>query len=222
MTDAGVRLSRFVARQSPRRHGFARRALAGRASAGAHPDRNARFENITRLEAEYLAAGQPVIGTDTKEKELIGNVCRPGRSYATGAVSTFDHDFPSFADGGGSNPARSGLFKRDVQGLSERLGVEVRVAHYPPYCSKHNPVEHRVLPRVTRACAGAVFTDVPVVKRLVEQTRTRTGLAVSCGIVGTVCAVGRKAAKGVVKPLRPIRDELLPKWNHRRLPKPDG
>ncbi len=43
-------------------------------------------------------------------------------------------------DGGGSNSATHYLFKEDLQGLANRLGLEIRVAHYPPYCSKHNPI----------------------------------------------------------------------------------
>jgi hypothetical protein len=50
-------------------------------------------------------------------------------------------------DGGGRNSATQYLFKEDLQGLANRLGLEIRVAHYPPYCSKHNPIEHRVFPR---------------------------------------------------------------------------
>ena len=57
-------------------------------------------------------------------------------------------------DGGGSNSATQYLFKEDLRGLANRLGLEIRVAHYPPYCSKHNPIEHRVFPHVTRACQG--------------------------------------------------------------------
>src|SRR4030095_8138150 len=63
-------------------------------------------------------------------------------------------------DGGGSNSATQYLFKEDLQGLANRLGVEIRVAHYPPYCSKHNPIEHRVFPHVTRACQGGIFHTV--------------------------------------------------------------
>ncbi len=36
-------------------------------------------------------------------------------------------------DGGGSNSSNKYLFKEDLQGLADRLGVEIRVAHYPPY-----------------------------------------------------------------------------------------
>ena len=35
-------------------------------------------------------------------------------------------------DGGGSNRATMYLFKEDLQKLADRLGIEIRVAHYPP------------------------------------------------------------------------------------------
>lgn len=55
-------------------------------------------------------------------------------------------------DCGGSNDYRRYVFKEQLQRLAERLQLEVRVAHYPPYTSKYNPVEHRLFPHVTRAC----------------------------------------------------------------------
>jgi DDE family transposase len=33
-----------------------------------------------------------------------------------------------------------------VQRLVNDLGLEIRVAHYPPYASKYNPIEHRLFP----------------------------------------------------------------------------
>ncbi len=57
-------------------------------------------------------------------------------------------------DGGGSNSARYYIFKQDIQKLADEIGVEIRIAHYPPYCSKYNPIEHRLFPHVTRACQG--------------------------------------------------------------------
>ena len=35
-------------------------------------------------------------------------------------------------DGGGSNSASRYVFKEDLQRLANRLGIEIRVAHYPP------------------------------------------------------------------------------------------
>ncbi len=53
-------------------------------------------------------------------------------------------------DGGGSNSSRSYLFKENLQNLSNKLGIEIRVAHYPPYTSKYNPIEHRLFPHISR------------------------------------------------------------------------
>ncbi len=49
-------------------------------------------------------------------------------------------------------------FKFEVQQLADEIGVEIRIAHYPPYTSKYNPIEHRLFPHVTRACLGRFFT----------------------------------------------------------------
>src|SRR4051812_20060653 len=44
-------------------------------------------------------------------------------------------------EGGGSNGASQSLFREDLEGLVDGLGIETRVAHSPPYCSKYNPIE---------------------------------------------------------------------------------
>ena len=76
-------------------------------------------------------------------------------------------------DGGGSNSATPYLFKEDLQGLANRLGLEVRVAHYPPYCSKHNPIEHQVFPHITRACQGVIFHTVDIAQHFIAQSALR-------------------------------------------------
>ena len=60
-------------------------------------------------------------------------------------------------DGGGSNSASQYLFKEDLQKLVDKINIEIRVAHYPPYASKYNPIEHRLFPHLTRACQGVIF-----------------------------------------------------------------
>jgi len=121
-------------------------------------------------------------------------------------------------DGGGSNAASRYVFKEELQKLADRLGLEVRVAHFPPYCSKYNPIEHRMFPHVTRACQGVVFHTVEIVKTLVEKTRTRTGLAVTVDVIDRVYETGRKCAAGFKKSMKIVFDECLPKWNYRAIP----
>jgi hypothetical protein len=122
-------------------------------------------------------------------------------------------------DGGGSNSSNSHLFKQDLQRLADSIGLEIRIAHYPPYCSKHNPIEHRAFPHVTRACEGVVFENVALVKELMQKTQTKTGLRVTADILDKVYKTGRKAAKDLQSTLNIIVDAILPQWNYALLPR---
>lgn len=121
-------------------------------------------------------------------------------------------------DGGGSNSAQKYLFKEDLQKLSDLLGVEIRVAHYPPYCSKYNPIERRLFCHVSRACQGVLFDSVATVKRLLEKTRTSTGLGVIVKILDKVYQTGRKYTEGFKENMKILFDDFLPKWNYRAVP----
>lgn len=121
-------------------------------------------------------------------------------------------------DGGGSNSASQYLFKEDLQRLVDRIGIEIRVAHYPPYASKYNPIEHRLFPHLTRACQGVIFESVELVKRLMERAKTSTGLRVTVDILDKVYQTGRKYAKGFKQTMKIVFDEILPKWNYRVVP----
>ena len=123
-------------------------------------------------------------------------------------------------DGGGSNASNRHVFKEELQRVADRLGLEIRVAHYPPYCSKYNPIEHRVFPHVTRACQGVVFETVELVSDLISRTRTQTGLSVTTSILDRAFETGRKVAANFHETCRILRDELLPKWNYRAIPIP--
>ena len=202
---------------------------------------------------------------------MIGNLYRPGTLYTQAPVETFDHDFPSLADGvviphgiydvqrnhgyvtlgtshdtsafacdcllhwwqhygqptyaeadsllvlcdgGGSNSARTYLFKQDLEKLALALGIEIRVAHYPPYTSKYNPIEHRLFPHLTRACQGVIFTSVELVRDLMANTTTKTGLPVDVSILDTEYTTGRKIAANFKEQMRAIFDKDLPQWNY--------
>lgn len=121
-------------------------------------------------------------------------------------------------DGGGSNSALHYIFKEDLQKLADELGIEIRIAHYPPYCSKFNPIEHRLFPHVTRACQGVIFTSVALVKQLMEKTHTSKGLRVVVDIVEQIYQIGRKVADDFKSTMRIIFDDVLPQWNYRAVP----
>lgn len=99
-------------------------------------------------------------------------------------------------DGGGSNASNRYVFKAALQAAANRLELEIRVAHYPPYESKYNPIEHRLFPHVTRACQGVVFVSVPLVKQLMEKAKTKKGLKVTVDVLSENYPIGVKAPVG--------------------------
>ena len=121
-------------------------------------------------------------------------------------------------DGGGSNSATHYLFQEDLQRLVNRLGVEIRVAHYPPYCAKHNPIEHQVFPHITRACQGVIFHTVDIARQCIERAHTMTGLRGTVRILDTGYQTGRKYAADFKQNMPIVFDDYLPKWNYRAVP----
>jgi hypothetical protein len=121
-------------------------------------------------------------------------------------------------DGGGSNSATRYVFKEELQKLANRLGVEIRVAHYPPYCSKYNPIEHRLFPHVTRACRGVIFRTLEIVQHYIAKTETTTGLTVNVTILDKTYEIGRKCANDFKQTMKIVFDRVLSKWNYRAVP----
>ena len=117
-------------------------------------------------------------------------------------------------DGGGSNGSRHYIFKEDLQHLVDEIGIKIRIAHYPPYTSKYNPIEHRLFSFVTKSCKGVIFKSVDIVKQLVEKTKTKKGLRVTAQIIDKVYKIGRKYAKDFKKNMRILFDDFLPEWNY--------
>lgn len=136
------------------------------------------------------------------------------------------HHYPTatsillLCDGGGSNSSRQYLFKQDLQALVNELGIEIRIAHYPPYTSKYNPIEHRLFPHLTRACQGAIFDSVEMVKELMARAKTQTGLSVVVNIVDKVYQTGRKVAADFKQTMQIVFDEHLSQWNYTAKPQP--
>ena len=122
------------------------------------------------------------------------------------------------ADGGGSNSSRHFIFKSELETLANDLSIQIRMAHYPPYTSKWNPVEHRVFPHLTRAMQGVVLTNYKLVQTLLEKATTRTGLKVVVNIIEKVYQTGRKVADNYKDTMRILFDDFLGQWNYRAIP----
>ena len=121
-------------------------------------------------------------------------------------------------DGGGSNNARHYIFKEDLQRLVNTIEIPIRVAHYPPYCSKYNPIEHRLFPHITRVLSGVILKTVELVKTLIGRTHTRTGLKVTVGMLKKSYETQRKATDRFLENCPILFDDFLPDWNYVAIP----
>ena len=98
------------------------------------------------------------------------------------------HSYPNakriliLADGGGSNRSRGNLFKIALQQLADDTGLEIEVCHYPPGCSKFDPIEHKLWPHVSHAWSGKPLDSLESILAYIGQTKTSTGLSVKCSV----------------------------------------
>jgi hypothetical protein len=122
------------------------------------------------------------------------------------------------ADGGGSNSSRHSIALEDLQKVANEIGIEIRIAHYPPYTSKYNPIEHKLFCHITRACAGVVFTSIEIAKRFIDKTSTSKGVKVFTSIIDKTYKTARKASDEFKQNIPIVFDEYLGKWNYRALP----
>jgi hypothetical protein len=121
-------------------------------------------------------------------------------------------------DCGGSNGNRQHIFKEDLQRVVDEIGIPIQVAHYPPYCSKYNPIEHRLFPHITRACQGVIFHTLDVVKRFIKRTSTSTGLKVTVSTLTKHYKTKRKASLEFLANMPILFEESLPELNYILIP----
>jgi len=118
-------------------------------------------------------------------------------------------------DGGGSNSSRHYIFKEDLQKLAIEIGLDITVAHYPPYCSKWNLIEHRLFPHISNALRrGAALHSIDHMAEKIKRTKTKTGISVSVFKTDKVYRTGRKYSDGFKENNKIVFDKYLPQWNY--------
>jgi len=125
------------------------------------------------------------------------------------------HDYPQadtfllLCDGGGSTVSAHYIVKQD---MAKSLGISILVAHYPPCCSKYNPIEHRLFSQVCRTWQGVSFRSIQFVK----EPTTKTGLTVSTTINAKAYPTKRSLDHNFKNEMgRFITfDEKISKWNY--------
>ena len=117
-----------------KKNNFALRTCCKRFTGPPHPDRNKQFEFIQKQKKEFLQQGQPVISTDAKKKELIGNFANPGRTWGRRAKEVNAHDFRGDAD---ALAAPYGIYNVENKQGHIRLGISHDTPRFAVACIRY-------------------------------------------------------------------------------------
>jgi hypothetical protein len=119
------------------------------------------------------------------------------------------------ADGGGSNGSRSRAWKLNVQVmLCDRFRLTVTVCHYPPRCSKWNPVEHRLFSQISRNWEGKPLRTLGIMLGFIRGTTTTTGLVVKAYLDEGIYKKGQKVTRGEMTKINLKPHPICSDWNY--------
>jgi transposase len=269
-----LKVSNGLVKRLLRELGYNYRKQSKQLATGSYAQRDEQFKIICSL-ILIMNIDSPVLSIDCKKKERLGNLYRNGKSYCTGPIKVYDHDYEHLSEGkviphgiydmqankgyvsigsssetadfiidnllwwweeygihqypdaknimllcdaGGANSYRHHIFKHRLQEFSKLTGLSIIVCHYPPYCSKWNPIEHRLFSQVHKSMEGIIFSDYQTVKKLIEQTSTKTGLTVAVRLNLKEYQTGIKIEKEDVDEKKIAFHPVIPNLNYRIYP----
>jgi hypothetical protein len=119
------------------------------------------------------------------------------------------------ADCGGTNGCRSRSWKLHLQeGLCDVFGLAVTVCHFPPGCSKWNPVERRLFSQISMNWEGQPLRSLEVMLAYIRGTTTTTGLTVTAHLDEAVYEKGQQVHKEGLDGLNMAPHATCPAWNY--------
>jgi len=122
------------------------------------------------------------------------------------------------ADGGGSNAARSRLWKRELQQLANETGLAITVCHFPPGTSKWNKIEHRLFSFISINWRATPLISLETIIELISHTTSDAGLTVTAVKDGHTYPTGIKVTDDEIKALHLIPEPFHGEWNYTLLP----
>jgi hypothetical protein len=123
------------------------------------------------------------------------------------------------SDGGGSNSARSRLWKVALQKLADRTGLTLKVSHFPPGTSKWNKIEHRLFCHITRNWRGKPLESYEIIVSLIGHTTTEAGLKVKAGVDRRRYPTKQKVSDEELAQLTVRRHKFHGEWNYTVTPR---
>lgn len=121
-------------------------------------------------------------------------------------------------DCGGSNGFRSHQFKYHLWQLALATGLVIEVAHYPVYCSKYNPIEHRFFCHVEQSWRGGVFDRAEQLADLARETTTTTGLTTTARVTEQTFKPVKDSRGDLLDQVPLVSNKHLPEYNYQLPP----
>jgi hypothetical protein len=126
------------------------------------------------------------------------------------------------ADSGGSNSARSRLWKTQMQQLADETGLRIAISHLPPGTSKWNKIEHRMFSFITLNWRGRPLLSHEVIVNLIGSTITQMGLRIQAELDTNLYPTGQKVSDEELAAVQLQRDPFHGEWNYVILPRTDA
>jgi transposase len=118
------------------------------------------------------------------------------------------------ADGGGSNGARTRLWKKKLQDFANEEQLTITVAHYPPATSKWNKIEHRLFSFISLNWRATPLISLEVILELISRTTNEAGLTVTAVKDSKTYPTGIKVTDEELAALNIARDSFHGEWNY--------
>ena len=164
--------------------------------------------------------GYMFVGTSTDSPEFAVTAIRKWWSDFGCRVYASATRVLILADGGGSNGARSRAWKKQLQTqLSDGLKLEVTVSHYPPGCSKYNPVERRLFSPVSMNWQGRPLETLELMLGYIRGTTTNAGLTVEAFMLEGAYPRGERIAAKEFEDFALRPHDTCPEWNYSITPR---
>jgi transposase len=127
------------------------------------------------------------------------------------------------ADCGGTNGYRSHSWKIHLQAvLCDAFGLTVTVCHYPPGCSKWNPIERRLFSQISLNWQGQPLRSLGVMLAYIRGTNTTKGLTVTAHLDESDYKKGEQFSKEDLDRLKMTAHATCPLWNYTFSPRQES
>jgi hypothetical protein len=135
------------------------------------------------------------------------------------------HQYPGatrlliLADCGGANGCRFRTWKLQLQrAICDRFGLAATVCHYPPGCSKWNPIERRLFSQISINWEGKPLRSLDLMLGYIRGTTTTTSLRVKAVLDERTYKKGQAVSKADMDGVRLAAHATLPEWNYTLTP----